>query len=381
MSSMGDVAAFHDEVRRRLAAQPALVVASIVRHRGSTPRKTGAKMLIDPSGAHLGTVGGGCGEAEVMSRAHRVLGTGAAQLVEVSLLEDEGWDSQALCGGVLDVFIERLGAQVGGVERDVFFAALDRASEGGRAVAVISVIEAAEGEASAPLVGRKTLVDERGVQHLAIGVAELDEAIVDQALEALGESRPRSAELELASGKVRIYVELVCDPPELVVVGAGHVGAAVARIGSHAGFSITVVDDRASFANPARLPEAHHIVLDHPPAALAALPARRDRHVVVVTRGHRLDAECLRVGLGMELAYLGMIGSRRRVRRIFEQLAGEGFAPEALARVHAPIGFDIGAETPAEIAVAILAEVIDARRRGRSSGASLSRRERVDRPR
>ncbi|HYC22721.1 MAG TPA: XdhC family protein, partial [Candidatus Bathyarchaeia archaeon] len=110
-----------------------------------------------------------------------------------------------------------------------------------------------------------------------------------------------------------------------------------------------------------------------PREELARLSPRRDRHVVLVTRGHKLDADCLRVAVRMDLAYLGMIGSRRRVGRIIETLAAEGVPAEKLATLHAPIGLDIGAETPAEIAVAILAEIIDARRRGRARSRSLGR--------
>jgi len=127
--------------------------------------------------------------------------------------------------------------------------------------------------------------------------------------------------------------------------------------------SVTVLDDRATFANPVRLPEAHAIRVGDPRATLAEMAPRRDRYVVLVTRGHRLDAECLEIALGMDLVYLGMIGSRRRVGRIREWLQGRGAPRERVERVHAPIGLAIGAETPAEIAVSILAEMIAARRR------------------
>jgi len=374
--AMDDLPAFHAELRRRLERSPALALAQIVRHRGSTPRKTGARMLIDPSGESLGTVGGGCGEAEVLSRAQRVLGTGQPQLVEVSLLEEDGWESPSICGGVLDVFIERVGAEVGGLGRDEFFAALDDAHSGGAlAIVTLIAVRGTEGmQAGALRVGRKTMVDERGVQRFALGEQALDEAIVDAAVEVLGDNRPRALTLHPASGpEVEVFVELIADPPELVVVGAGHVGSALTRFAGHAGFAVVVLDDRISFANPIRLPESHRILTGDPREELARLSPRRDRHVVLVTRGHKLDADCLRVAVRMDLAYLGMIGSRRRVGRIIETLAAEGVPAEKLATLHAPIGLDIGAETPAEIAVAILAEIIDARRRGRARSRSLGR--------
>jgi xanthine dehydrogenase accessory factor len=369
---MDDLASFLDELRRRLADPTRggadLAIASIVRHRGSTPRKTGAKMLIDPSGAHVGTVGGGCGEAEVMSRAHRVLATHAALRLEVSLLEEDGWQSPSICGGVLDVFLEPAGATIGGISSRDLFAALDEARTRGLGVAIVSITAAPRDRAA--MLGRKTLVDERGVQQFAFADAALDGAAVEQGLHALLRGEPA----ERGVGDCwQLFVEPLVATPELVVVGAGHVGQALTRLAPQAGYAVTVLDDRASFANPRYLPDARSIVVGDPRASLAALAPRRDRAVVLVTRGHRLDAECLRIAIGMELAYLGMIGSRRRVRRILEHLASEGVDAGRLAQVRAPIGLDIGAETPGEIAVAILAEIIDVRRRGHAHAVALSR--------
>ncbi|MFN8598996.1 MAG: XdhC family protein [Candidatus Binatia bacterium] len=370
---MDDLDAFLAELRRRLA-DPArggrdVVVASIVRDRGSTPRKAGAKMLIDPSGAQLGTVGGGCGEAEVTSRAHRVLATGEPQRIEVSLLEEDGWESPSICGGVLDVFLERAGATFGGVPCGQLFAALDAARERGLAAAVVTVTTAPR--AHAKLVGRKTVVDERGVQSLPLGEAALDGAAVERALQALACGDAGEAD---AGDGIALFVEPLVTAPELVIVGAGHVGQALARVAPAAGFTVTVLDDRPSFANPVRLPDARSIVVADPRTALAELPTRGPRAIVLVTRGHRLDAECLRVALGLDAFYLGMIGSRRRVRRILEHLEEEGADRERVAAVHAPIGLDIGAETPGEIAVSIVAEMVNVRRRGKAAAVALSRR-------
>lgn len=368
---MDDLADFLAQLRRRLA-DPArggadVAIASIVRHRGSTPRKTGAKMLIDPSGAHMGTVGGGCGEAEVMSRAHRVLATRAAHRLEVSLLEEDGWESPSICGGVLDVFLEAAGDTIGTIPGEELFAVLDAACERGLGVALVSITAAPRGRDD--LLGRKTVVDERGVQSFVLGDEALDAAAIEEALRALLRGEP--VERALVGGW-QLFVEPLVATPELVVVGAGHVGQALARLAPQAGFAVTVLDDRASFANPRYLPDARSIVVADPRETLAALPPRRDRSIVLVTRGHRLDAECLRVAVTMDLAYLGMIGSRRRVRRIIEHLAADGIAAERLARVRAPIGLDIGAETPGEIAVSILAEMIDVRRHGHARTVSLS---------
>src|SRR5690554_6657111 len=265
---MDDLGAFLDELRRRLDEPTrdgsGVAIATIVRHRGSTPRKTGAKMLIDPSGAQLGTVGGGCGEAEVVARAQRVLATRAAQRIEVSLLEEDGWESPSICGGVLDVFIERADDEVGGIPRAALFAALAEARESARGVAIVTVTAAPPEQRA--LVGRKTLVDERGVQSFALGEPELDRAAVEAALAALARGAPGEASVgdEDEAEATRLFVEPLVATPELVIVGAGHVGQALARLAPHAGFAVTVLDDRATWANPHRLPDARRIVVDDP---------------------------------------------------------------------------------------------------------------------
>ena len=187
----------------------------------------------------------------------------------------------------------------------------------------------------------------------------MDRAAAEAAEEALRTNVPVGVSLDTGE---RVFAEPVAEAPEIVVVGAGHVGAAVCAIAAPAGFSVTVLDDRASFANPVRLPAAARILVGDPPARLRDLGDRSDRHVVLVTRGHRLDAECLQVALSMQAAYVGMIGSKRRVRRIREWLVEQGIAQAELERLHAPIGLEIGAETPAEIAVSIVGEIIAGRR-------------------
>lgn len=329
MESLREVLA---EARRRLRDGERVALATVVRVRGSTPRGPGARMLIDPRGGSLGTVGGGCGEAEVLSRAQRVLGTGEPERAEIRLLEDNGWESESVCGGILDVWIECL-------ERDAAAAFLEEATNA--ASDAVSVL-ALEG----PVAGR------REVQLPPLPAA--------WSMDATSISAGGVASIETPSGT--LWVESLATAPELVVVGAGHVGAVTARIATEAGFAVHVLDDRATFANPARLPGVARISVGDPVAAIASLAPHPERAFVFVSRGHRLDAESLAASYAHPAVYRGMIGSRRRTRRIREHLLERGFEADALARLHAPIGMDIGAETPGEIAVAIVAELIRSRR-------------------
>ena len=228
-----------------------------------------------------------------------------------------------------------------------------------------------ESRAQPGLVGRRLAWDGEQL-HGTLGDAAIDAAArqVLMRARALGTTR-------LAPGELEFYVERVAPPAELVVVGAGHIAQPLSRIGSLLGFRVTVIDDRPDFARRDRFPDADRVVVADFSDPFTGIPLGPRSHVVLVTRGHRYDYDCVRAlaRAGSEPAYVGMIGSRRRVRAAFEQLAAEGFGEERLARIHAPIGLDIGAETPAEIAVAIAAEMILATRGG--TGEPLGERSNV----
>lgn len=205
-------------------------------------------------------------------------------------------------------------------------------------------------------------------EGLAEGMAELAAGLLVR-----GESGCHR--LRLPAGSVRVYVESHLPPPVLLVVGAGHVGREVARAGALAGFQVWVVDDRREYAHPAHFPTAYRVICGPLPEELAALSPGERHHVVLVTRGHAQDAACLAALAGAPVPYVGMIGSRKRVGAVFDALRAGGVDEEWLGRVRAPIGLDIGARTPGEIAIAVVAEVIATRRGG--TGKPLSA---LDRP-
>ena len=176
----------------------------------------------------------------------------------------------------------------------------------------------------------------------------------------------------ICGGRMDVHVDPLLPSPHLYIVGAGHVGHQLGKIAADAGFHLHVVDDREKFANAERFPAAE-IVVEPIPEWLhrAELPA--GAYVVVLTRGHQHDLEAMRALAARDLKYLGLIGSRAKVARIYDLLLAEGTPADALARVHAPIGFDIGAITPAEIAVSILAELIAVRRGADTAGLAMKR--------
>lgn len=248
------------------------------------------------------------------------------------------------------------------------------ALEGGDPVVGLTVLESFGG---GPLPGERMCI--WADRHAGtLGDPNLDAAAVRIARGALAEgARPGTHALEVDGSRVTIYLEPHLPPPELVIVGAGHVARPLCRIGAMLGFRVTVLDDRPEFATRERFPDAAVVRPADFVDPLRGIAVGPRTFLVLVTRGHRYDFEALRgLLLGPELpAYVGMIGSRRRTRAALEALAREGIGADRLAAVHAPIGLDVRAETPEEIAVSIAAELVMARRGG--TGQPLRDRERV----
>ena len=252
------------------------------------------------------------------------------------------------------------------VNQEVFTAALE-ALKRGEPAALVTIVSTI---GSTPQrVGAKMLVFSDGRIVGTIGGGCYENDAFWKAREAIKTRRPEMVHYELSDdfaqetglvcgGQMDVYIEPIEPSPELYIIGAGHVGFHLARLAADVGFRVHVVDDREKFANLERFPTAVEVVADDIPAWIdrANLPAHA--YAVIVTRGHTNDLEALRVLAPRELRYLGLIGSRAKVARIYEALVEAHMPAEALRRVHAPIGLDIGAVTPQEIAVSILAELI-----------------------
>jgi len=237
--------------------------------------------------------------------------------------------------------------------------ALAEAIAGGRPAAAVTVVAGPEA-----LVGKHLVVGPEG----ALAGDLSDEAVVPVAMECLATGRV----FQGIVGSMRVYVEPHLPPPALVVVGAGHVAQPLAHLGKLMGFAVTVIDDRPEYANAARFPDADQVLCGPFLECLRSLDLGPRHYVVLVTRGHQQDTECLRAVVERPVAYIGMIGSRNRVQTVFRLLESDhGIDPGRLAAVYAPIGLDIGAQSPAEIAVSVAAELLKVRRGG--AGESLSR--------
>lgn len=279
-----------------------LAMAVVVRARGSTPQKTGAAMLVTPGGETLGTLGGGCVEAETRKRALELLASSRPQgvtLLPFKLDHDYGWDDGVACGGMMDITVE--------------------------------ILEA----------GSKASLERcRGFRDGLMGRTAM------------------SYEVTAEGQSFKVPLE---PTPRLVIAGAGHVGQSLARMANLAGFEVTVIDDRPDMASIERFPGAKCVV-GPIESELRKLQIDPFTYVVIVTRGHRNDAQALGAVIGSNSRYVGLIGSKRKIRTILDGLYREGTPVDALLKVHAPIGLNIGAVSPEEIAISVCAELIAVRR-------------------
>ena len=334
------------ECARLAAGGGAGALATVARRRGSLPMSATAKMLITASGARFGTVGGGCLEAEIIERAQSVMEAREPAISEHTLNAELAGDYGLTCGGTATMFIEP-------VFLDDLLANVYRETAAVLARGERAELVTALGWSNGP---RKTLV-----------AGETVTGATDAELRRAASEFDPHRENPVWSDD--ILVERVAAAPRLVVFGGGHVGARVAEAAAFAGWRVTIVDDRAEFADSSRLPFAEGTVVCDFHALPSTLGIDASTYVVVATRGHQHDAMIVEQLAQRDTRYLGMLGSRRKVALTWELLERAGIAGERLARINAPVGLAIGADTPAEIAISVVAEMIavrrhDTRRRG-----------------
>jgi xanthine dehydrogenase accessory factor len=347
----GDLQRVLEEAAKVAESGDGAALAIVVRVSGSAPQRVGAKLLLRRDGRFVGTVGGGVVEAAVLADAARARDGGGAGLKTYRL----GADLGMCCGGTMEVYIEPISAE----DADLFREA-GRLLANGEAGALGLVVSSDHEDL--PL-GAKILASRQGTiaRNLAQGVLS---APVLRDLEAMQESGEPRVGAYIAPGgrEVELYFEPLEARERLVIFGGGHVAQPLARVGKLLGFRVVVVDERPEWANVERFPEADEIVNEPFQDFLFRFEHRSTDYLVIMTRGHEFDQSILEAAVDKDCQYLGMIGSRAKVRRALQRLEAAGVVPELLRRVRAPIGLNVGAKTPQEIAVAIGAELVMVRR-------------------
>lgn len=376
------------EICELLSAGESIAIATVISTRGSTPREIGAKMVVRPSGAIIGTVGGGCGEAEVWRAAVEIIHSRKPRIIDVDLTQEISMQSDGVCGGIMEVFVE---AWWPGDENEdavsplAIARSLLKAEKEKRPAVLATIVGARADSPFAP--GTKMIAFGDTTSFGSLGDAVLDDLVIEGALDALskGEAaviRPasiaakRGQEISKTIADLEVFVEPFKPAPTLLICGAGHIAVPLAKMAKLLDFEVAVIDDRASFANKERFPEADQVIVSDFVSALQQFPINNDTYIVLITRGHQHDVVSLRQVIDSPAAYIGMIGSRRRVFAVFKLLHDEGMPLEKLAKVYSPIGIDLGSETPAEIALSIVAEVVKVMRGGKAASLSEATRDR-----
>ena len=334
------------------------VLATVVRTKGSTPQKPGAMLLVRQDGSGVGTLGGGCVEGDIWFAAKEILRRhGGPEFKDYFLNEDIAARDGLVCGGTMYFYLEPIW------EAEDFLPLgheLLDAYGGGEPVGLATVVNVPR---SATTLGAKILLRADGSYSGSLGNAQLDlqAVVVAQRVAALGVT-----EYIITDDGTEVFVEGFTTPPTLIMVGGGHVGKATADLARTLGFRVLVVDDRPEFANAQRFPYAEQtVVASYSQPLTQHFPINVNTFIVVATRGHRYDDMALQTALNTRARYIGLLGSRRKTLMIYQRLLQEGVPLERLKQVHAPIGLDIGALTPEELAVSIMSEIIMTRRGGK----------------
>ncbi|MEK9673561.1 MAG: XdhC/CoxI family protein [Rhodospirillaceae bacterium] len=308
-----------------------VALATVVQTWGSSPRPPGSHLAVTGEGEIAGSVSGGCIEGAVVKEALDILAGAPAKVLEFGVTNEQAWDVGLACGGTVRVLVRDIAPSVALYEQAV-----------GRL---------ASGESSALVTKLET-----GESDL-LGADALPDAVAEGARGALRDDRSRA----LTGDDGDWFVEVVAPARRMIIVGAVHIAQALAPMAAMAGFDVTVVDPRRAFASDARFPDIH-VMIDWPDDAMAELKPDTRTAVVTLTHDSKIDDPALDAALRSPAFYIGALGSTRTMAKRVQRLTQAGFGEDAIARIHGPVGLDISAQSPAEIAVSILGQVISVMR-------------------
>ena len=325
-----------------------IALATVIQTWGSSPRRVGAKMALTPEGKITGSVSGGCVEGAVFETGVEVLKSGEPELLHFGVADETAWEVGLACGGQIDVFVEPLDRALFDTWRAELLA--------DRPHAVATVIRG-----PGRLLGRQVLVSEDKLAAGAQGNG-FDEVILEKTRLAMAEGRSQRFEIPLESeDSVELFVEVVSAPPTLVIVGGVHIAVALTSIAKALGYHTVVVDPRRSFGSSERFPHVDQLFQAWPQEAFEQINLTHQTALAMLTHDPKIDDPALQIAFNSPAFYIGALGSQNTQRKRRQRLLDSGCTEDQLGRLHGPIGLDIGAETPEEIALAVMAEVVAAR--------------------
>jgi xanthine dehydrogenase accessory factor len=334
------------EIERWRQAGKQVAVATIVQVYESALRPLGSKMACSASGDIAGSVSGGCIEGAVYEEAQKVMKHGRPKLLEYGVANESAWEIGLACGGTIQVWVESLAPEI--------YTTLKQCLDAGQIVALATII-------AGPGMGNKLFIWPDGRTQGELGSADLTERVIRYAADRLAAHDPGRAAFDIAGEPVDIFVEVFPPLPRLIIVGAVHIAIPLVTFAKTLGFHTIVLDARSAFATRERFPHADEMIVEWPSTAMARLNLDEATYVVVVTHDDKLDIPALQAALASPARYIGILGSTTSHAKRIQALKQLGVSDEQLARIRAPIGLDVGAVGPEEIALSIMAEVVAVR--------------------
>jgi xanthine dehydrogenase accessory factor len=332
-------------------------LATVVHTQGSAPRPTGARLAVSDGEEMVGSVSGGCVENDVFLHALKVLESGQPELVRYAITDDMVWDVGLACGGAIDVWVERLPdtnpTSLEGGEGSIQLR-LEGEIGAGRTIAQAILLE------GGGQPGARMLIWPSGEKSGRLGEQRLEHQVARDAYAMM--DHPRSETRTYATPAARVFIEVIPPPHHLVIFGGVHIAIPLSEMARTLGYRISIVDPRKKFADHERFPYADEIIAEWPQQAIEHIEIGPSTSCVVLTHDPKIDEPALFHLLNTSAGYIGAIGSRKTHAERFERMARLGVDRRTLAQVYAPIGLDLGAETPEEIALAIMAEIVAVRR-------------------
>ncbi len=315
-----------------------IAIATVVQTWGSAPRKEGAKMAITPNGAMSGSVSGGCVEGAVFEEAVATLETKTGKLLHFGVADETAWDVGLACGGIIELFVEPLNQEIYTFHRQLLAE--------GKAGAVITIIQGPTSK-----LGQKLAISRQGDTVGSLGI-ELDALAIAAEKEL---QRPSRAQL---TDEVEVFIDTVRPAPTLVMVGGVHIAIALTNYAKVLGFNTIVVDPRRAFGSEARFPHVDKLIQAWPKKAFAEIQLTHETAVALLTHDPKIDDPALEAILNSNVFYIGALGSKKTHAKRVARLQEKGFSDAQIAKIHGPIGLSINAQTPEEIALSVIAEII-----------------------
>jgi xanthine dehydrogenase accessory factor len=330
------------------AGEP-VVLATVVHTWGSSPRETGAQMVFTPSGKVAGSVSGGCVEGAVIESGLQTLRSHQAQLLHFGVANETAFEVGLACGGDIDIFVRPLDP--------VFFNKIKSEMDAQHPSAIITILEG-----PAQLAEQEYIITEIGVISGDLE-GSFAQPVLDAGRQALLEGQSRIVTLQDEAGEqVRLFINTILPSPTLVMVGGVHIAVSLAAIAKTLGFQTIVIDPRRTFSSEERFPGVDRLIQSWPQEAFEEITLTRSTCVTMLTHDPKIDDPAIKIALDSPVFYIGALGSRRTHQTRRERLLEDGLTEAQLDRIRAPIGLDIGAKTPEEIALSIMAEIVAARR-------------------